>query len=78
MLKLLRIFVIPIPSPLPFICSTSLLVCVAILLGSVRLKYEEIRRLVLLIDEQVLTNQMINSMLKFLPSSEEVELIDIS
>lgn len=43
----------------------------SILLGSVRLKYEEIRRLVLQIDEEVLTNQMINSLLKFLPSSDE-------
>ena len=39
------------------------------------MKYEEIRQLILTVDEQVLTNQMINSLLKFLPSSDEVVLV---
>ena len=45
---------------------------VAIMLGTLRMNYDDIRDMVLSVDGEKMTEQVIQQLLKFLPTKEEV------
>ena len=56
----------------PAICNADLyLLCIALLLGSLRMPYKEVRTLVVSVDDR-LTEQMVEQLSKYMPKREEV------
>ena len=47
---------------------------VAILLGTLRMKHVDVRKLVLSVDDEKLTEQLLQQLLKYLPNKEEVSV----
>ena len=47
---------------------------VAILLGTLRMKHADVRKLVLSVDDEKLTEQLLQQLLKYLPNKEEVSV----
>ncbi len=46
--------------------------CAAILLGSIRVPYDELKRRILEIDEDNLTTAVVDQLIKYMPSTEQL------
>ena len=48
---------------------------VAILLGTLRMRHTDVRKLVLSVDDDKLTEQLLQQLLKYLPNKDEVSVL---